>query len=150
MASYFGDYGAEKTLDYWLDTSETAATRPTSTIVKLHTGDPGADGTANEVSTGVWTNYSSQTMNNDGTTSPFWNKSVAEGGNRYRCDNNGALSFGTAAVTGGPATITHASVWDQAGNLLFYGALATSKPVSNGDPVVWASGDFDIKLKMAA
>lgn len=88
----------------------------TNAYVQLHTGDPGANGTAN-VSAGSTTrvivNHTAPTagaMAMTGTP-PSW--------------NNGGVS----------ETITHISVWDatSAGTVKYSGALTT--------PKAWASGD---------
>lgn len=94
----------------------TATTAPTATYVKLHTGDPGAAGTANA---------SANTTRSQATFA--------------------AASAGAIALTGtapswpswasGSETETHISVWDAStgGNFLFSVALTASKSITNGD-----------------
>lgn len=91
-----------------------AFTAPTSLYVKLHTGDPGASGTANP---------------SGNTTRVALTFSAASGG--------------TVALTGTPPswtmttseTLTHISVWDAStsGNFLWSVALSSSKTVTNSD-----------------
>lgn len=87
-----------------------------ATYVKLHTGDPGEDGTAN-----------------------------AAGNTTRQAVTFAAASAGSMAATGTPVaswtavstteTYTHVSIWDAsvAGNCLWTGALAASKAVTAGD-----------------
>lgn len=96
----------------WLFT--VAQTAPAGTFVKLHTGDPGAAGTAN-ASTVTTRSAATMAAAASGSisltgTAPQWAMTAAE-------------------------TITHISVWDAstAGNFLFSAALTASKSVSNGD-----------------
>lgn len=87
---------------------------PSSLFVKLHTGDPGASGTAN--------------------ASAVTTRSAATFGS--------AASGGVATMTNTPSwsmtgteTISHISLYDAstAGNFLWSVALTASKSVSNGD-----------------
>ena len=81
----------------------------------LHTGDPGEDGTANEVTGG---SYSRQTIT----------FAAASGGSM-------AMS-GTVSFTAMPAaTVSHVSLWDSSGTpkCLYVGALSASKAVGAGD-----------------
>jgi hypothetical protein len=135
------DYFEDRTLNYYLNTGATQPTAVTSTSVRLHTGDPGEAGTANLMGTGTWTNYAHETVNNDGATGTYW--SAASGG---QVSNTGIIDFGTATVSGGPATATHVSVADQAGNVLFKGALDASKNIDDGDPVTFPSGTLVLTL----
>lgn len=94
----------------WLDMLETA----TNAYVKLHTGDPGAAGTANA---------SAETTRKQIT----W--SAAASGSKSM---SGTLSWTSWAA--GTETISHISIWDNstAGNVLWSGQLS-SKTVNNGD-----------------
>lgn len=101
----------------WLDMlGATAFTAPTTTAVKLHTGDPGASGTsAASLETTrkalTWSAASSGSKSIT-TTLPQW-----------------------ASWSAGSETISHVSVWDSttAGNFLYSFALTASKSVTNGD-----------------
>lgn len=82
--------------------------------VQLHTGDPGAAGTANA---------SAETERKEVTfAAPSAGSSTAS-----------AVSW--ASWDAGDETISHCSVWDAAtdGNFIQSGALAASKDVENGD-----------------
>lgn len=91
----------------------TAFTAPTGTYVKLHTGDPGAAGTANA---------SAVTTRNAVT---------------FTASTTGSLALNTIGSFSATATetLTHISVWDAstAGNFLWSSALTASKAVNNGD-----------------
>jgi hypothetical protein len=97
----------------------TAFTAPAATYIKLHTGDPGAAGTANA---------SAVTTRQSATFS--------------------AASAGAIALSNSPSftmttteTISHISVWDAstAGNLLWTAALTTSKAVVNTDTLTFTT-----------
>lgn len=109
----YSNYAENKILDHMLGTASWTA--PTNVYFKLHTGDPGEDGTANASAE---------------TTRKVATFSVASGG-------SAALSAAVewASWTAGTETITHVSLWDDltAGNCLGSGALAASKLVANGD-----------------
>lgn len=101
----------------WLDMlAATAFTAPATTAVKLHTGDPGAAGTANASTetTRKALTWSAASAGSKAitTTLPQW-----------------------AAWSAGAQTITHISVWDStsAGNFLFSVVLTVSKTLANGD-----------------
>lgn len=57
----------------------------------------------------------------------------ATSGDGRRCTNNGALSFTQAALDWG--TITHVCIYDAltGGNLLYWGALSSSKTINQGE-----------------
>ena len=60
-----------------------------------------------------------------------------------------ALRYLEVRMQGRPAvTVTHIGVYDHvsAGNLLFHGALSSSKAVDAGDTFKIAIGDLDISL----
>jgi len=81
----------------------------------LHTGDPGEDGTSNEVTGG---DYARQTAT-------------------FSAASSGAIAMsGTVSFTGMPeATVSHVSLWDSSGTpkCLYKGALSASKAVASGD-----------------
>ena len=100
----------------WLTVlSGTTFTAPSTVYVKLHTGDPGPAGTANA---------SAETTR----------KALS-----WAAPSGGVINLSASASwvgwTAGSETLSHVSVWDasSAGNCLFTAALATSKPVANGD-----------------
>lgn len=100
---------ANSKLSIWRNTSYTGV----NVYCKLHTGDPGAAGTANA---------SAVTTRNAVT----WNAPSA---------GSMTLSALAAYSMTTTETITHISLWDAstAGNFLASAALSASKPVTNGD-----------------
>ena len=101
----------------WLDVFGNTAFSGISTVyVGLHTGDPGAAGTAN---------VSAETDRKAITWS-----GAASGGSKSM---SGTLSW--ASWDAGNNTISHVSLWDAstAGNFLWSGILSSQKAVSNGD-----------------
>ena len=103
----------------WLDvirTSGTSFTAVTSAWVRLHTGDPGASGTAN------------------GAAGDTTRKSVT-----HNAASSGSITInGTSGpwTNGGTSeTITHVSVWDasSAGNFLYSAALSSSQAWNSGN-----------------
>lgn len=94
----------------------------TNVYCKLHTGDPGASGTANASSV---------------TTRPVITWAAASAGSKAA---NGTLPS-WASWAGSNETITHISLWDasSAGNFLWSGALTAAKPVTSGDTLSLSS-----------
>lgn len=109
MTTGLASADAASKLNVWRGTSYTGV----SVFCKLHTGDPGAAGTANA---------SAVTTRNAVT----WNAPSA-----------GSMTL--SALSGynmtGSETITHLSLWDAstAGSFLGSAALSASKPVTSGD-----------------
>lgn len=112
-------------------TADAMGTRPTAWHVALHTADPTAAGTANEVSGSAYARVDASAL-----------LSHTAGA----VTNTGAVTFPTVTTTG--YTVTHASVWDAAtnGNCLFYGALSVSKALAVGDALVFATGELDLSM----
>jgi hypothetical protein len=92
----------------------TTYTAPTNVYLRVHTGDPGAAGTANA---------SAETDRKQLTF-------AAPSGNAIA-----ASQVSWTAWDAGSETISHFSIWDHAtaGNFLQSGAFGASKAVSNGD-----------------
>ncbi len=101
-------------------------------VISLHTASPGTN-RANEVGTGVWTNYARTTL---ARSTGGWSASADAAGSR-RTSNAAIADFGTAAVTGTAPVVTHLEVWDSAGTprRIAGKALTTPKTINNGDPV---------------
>jgi hypothetical protein len=91
-----------------------AFTAPTGLYVKLHTGDPGAAGTANASAV---------------TTRSTLTLAVASGGAVALTGTQPSWSMTTSE------TIAYISVWDNAsvGNFLWSAQLSVAKTVANGD-----------------
>lgn len=112
----------------WLLTTD-SATRPTAWYIGLHTADPTDAGTGTEVSGGSYAREAvSFTVTND------------------TASNSATVTFTAATANWG--TITHVGVWDasSSGNLLFHGAVTTSKTIETGDTFQISSGNLDITL----
>lgn len=109
---------ASATANAWLNVLRgTTYTGIANIYVKLHTGDPGAAGTAN--ASGV-TTRNALTLN---------------------AASAGSCTLGTLASYSmtGTETISHVSIWDNstAGNFIASGALSASKSVNNGDTLTF-------------
>lgn len=110
----------------------TAYTSPgTSIYVALFTSDPTDAGTGTEVS---GNNYSRVQVTawdapTDGATS-----------------NTNVITFPAASASWG--TVTHVGIFDAAtnGNLLFHGALSTSKAIDTSDVFTFPAGSLDVSL----
>lgn len=112
---------AVNTANAWLNTlrgtSAATFTAVTTLFVQLHTGDPGASGTANVSSV---------------TTRPALNFGAASGGSQSAIAT--LPSWATWAGTNGEV-VTHISVWgaSSAGTFYYSAALTASKTVNTGD-----------------
>lgn len=105
----------------------TSYTSPSTVYLALYTSDPGDDNSGTECS---GTGYARQ--------------SVAFSRSGATASNSAAVEFPTAGGAWG--TITHFGVLDAAtsGNLLYHGALTTSRAITSGDIFRVPSGDLDI------
>jgi hypothetical protein len=112
----------------WLLTNS-SATRPTAWYVALFTSDPTDAGSGTEVS---GTNYARQSVSFSVTNDT--------------ASNSATVTFPAAGSNWG--TITHVGVYDasSSGNLLFHGAVTTSKAIDTGDTFQITSGNLDITL----
>lgn len=123
------DYLENKLLDHSLGT--TAYTQPTNVYVGLHTGSPLDDNSgANEISGGSYARQSATFA-------------AASGGS---ASTSATITFPAATASWG--TISHISIYDAstAGNLLFHGAVTTSKTIESGDTFQISSGNLTISL----
>lgn len=122
------DYLENKLLDHTL--GNTAFTQPSALYVGLYTSSPGDDDSGTEVSGG---SYARQTAS----------FAAASGGS---CATDATITFPAATANWG--TITHVSVHDasSAGNLLFHGAVTSSKTIESGDTFQISSGNLTITL----
>lgn len=95
-------------------TGKTSWTMPTTLYVKLHTGDPGEDGTANAAA-------------NTSRQSAAW--ATASSGS---IATSATISWTNVSTT---ETYSHWTLWDNAtaGNCIWTGALSTSASVTAGD-----------------
>lgn len=115
-----------------IDSYFTAGTK----YISLHTGDPGAAGTANEVTTGMDANYARKAAT--------FVKSA--NGLLFQAKNNADVVF-NAAAAGASHTITYLSVFSAAsgGNCLARLQLSSPLPVSGSTVVSFALNDIVIK-----
>jgi hypothetical protein len=121
------DYTENLALE-WLLTGN-AATRPTAWYLGLFTTDPTDAGSGTEV---AGNGYSRQT--------------VAFTVTGDTAENSATVTFGPA--TGSWGTVTHVGIYDAAttGNLLFHGALTTSKAIATDDSLQVTAGNLTITL----
>ena len=122
---------AEKLLLDWLMTSGTA-TRPTAWYVALYTAAPSDSGGGTEL---TGNGYSRQSVAFDAATSP--------GGTTA---NSGDVTF--TASGGDWGTVTHIGIHDadSGGNLLWHGAMTTSKTIADGDTLQFSTGNIDLTI----
>ena len=106
------NYAELKILDH--TTGQASWTAPSTVYVKLHTGDPGEDGTSNAA-----TNTTRQAVSWNAASSGSISTSVT-------------ITWTNVSTT---ETYTHWTLWDNAsaGNCLWIGALNASAAVSAGD-----------------
>lgn len=112
----------------WLLTSS-SATRPSAWYLGLFTSATSDAGGGTEVSGG---SYARQ--------------SVAFTVSTSTASNSATITFPTASASWG--TITHVAVFDAStsGNMLFHGAVTTSKTIDSGDTFQVTSGNLTITL----
>jgi len=125
----FSDYLENELLDHALGTA--AYTAPSAVYVALATASfSDANTTSNEVSTSG-TAYARQSA----TFAAASSGSAA---------TSATITFPTATANWG--TITHFGIYDAstAGNLLYHGALTTSKVINNGDTFEIQSGNLTV------
>lgn len=97
--------------------------------IRLHTGDPGAAGTANRVTAG-----GGAYANGVAVAAAGW--SAASGGD---VSNVAAIDFG-AAAGGNPGTVTHATAFR--GNVFVGSRTVPSTTVNQGDSVQLNAGTY--------
>lgn len=121
-----------------------SAPTTTTLYVGLFTAAPSDTGGGTEVSGGSYARASvaSSLANWAGTQSA--GSTVASSGTGGSTSNNGSITFATPGATWG--TVTHFGIFDAAsgGNLLFHGALTTSKTINSGDTVTFPAGSLSV------
>ena len=108
----------------------TSYTSPTTVYAALFTSDPTDAGSGTEVSGGSYAR-----------------KAIAFGApSNGVSTNSGSVEFDQA--TGNWGTITHFALFDAAtsGNMLFHGALTTSKTIETGDVFKFATSSVSVTL----
>jgi len=123
------DYLELKLLDHTL--GNTAYAQPTN-YVGLYTGDGGLEA-----------NSPSAELSGSGYARQAASFAAASGGS---CSTDATITF--PAATGNWGTITHVAVLDAAtsGNVLFWGAVTSSKTIETGDTFQISSGNLTITL----
>lgn len=124
------DYLENKVLDHFLGTASTTA--PTNVYVALFTTDPTDADSGTEVSTSG-TAYARQ----------LTTFSSASSGST---SNSASIEYNAATANYG--TVTHFGIYDAStgGNLLFHGALTSSKTIETGDVFKIAIGNLTITV----
>jgi len=126
-----------------------AYTKPSRLYISLHTADPTDAGTASTELTG--NGYARADAG--APADAAWTLASAPGGDGRQVTNVAQISFptptGNWSSSGGGTTVTHFGIWDAAtgGNLLFSGALGTSRAVVNGDgPPTFQASSILVRL----
>ena len=121
------DYLEDAILNHWLRPGNPTSA-PTSIELALFTVLPGEDGTGGTEVSGF--DYARQSL----TFAAPSAGAVA---------TSGAVTFPTA--NGGDwGTIVGAGIYDNSGNLLYFGALGSSKLVEDGDTISFAAGAITV------
>ena len=108
----------------------TTYTSPATVYAALFTSDPTDAGSGTEVTGGSYTR-----------------KAITFGApSNGVSTNSAAVEFDAATANWG--TITHFGIYDasSSGNLLYHGALTTSKAIDSGDVFKFASGNISVTL----
>ena len=126
------DYLENKVLDHIF--GKASYTAPSNLYVALCTEAPTDASTGSTIVEANYTGYARK------QTSPSDWDAAASG----LTDNANAIAF--AACTGGSSDVTHFALVDAAadGNVIFWGALASSLAVSAGITPEFAAGDLDV------
>jgi len=103
-----------------------AYTSPTQILVGLFTASPGAGGGGSEVAGGGYAR----------TTATFASPSNGV------LTNNASITFPQATAAWG--TIVAFALFDNSGNMLWYGNLTASKTINTGDQLTFASGGLSV------
>lgn len=122
--------------------------RQDSYWVALFTTATSDDGSGTEVSTGNWTNYSRVEVDASAASSIF-NAAASEAGGGQRSDTDNEIDFGTATISGSDVEVTHVALMtaSSGGNMLFHGALGSSRTIFNGAPVKFEANDLGFALR---
>jgi hypothetical protein len=141
--SAMSDYLENKLIDHLFRT--TTFTRPSPIYVALFTAAPSDSGGGTECSGGSYAR-ASVTPGDTAFEATQGGTSGNSSGTGGATQNAGAITFATPTASWG--TVTHFGIFDalSGGNLLFWGALGTSKTINSGDTVSFAAGALDITL----
>lgn len=136
--SQASDYLEDALLDHVL--RNTAYTSPTAVYVGLFTEGDSAGQNTDLLEEGTLTNE----ISGNGYARKAATFSAASGGS---ITTSGNITFDPASG-GNWGTITHIAILDaaSAGNVLFYGALTTSKTIEDGDTFQITAGNLTVTL----
>jgi hypothetical protein len=131
------NYTENLALDYLL--TNASVTRPTAWYLALFTNTSG--NAATNLEAGTLTDEVSTSGTAYGRKTIAFNDAVTG-----TCSSDGTVTFDTATASWG--TITHVAVMTAAtaGQVLFYGAVTTSKTIDNGDTFQVTDGNLTISL----
>lgn len=121
------NYVETKVMDALFNNASPAAIQLAARHIKLHTGDPGEDGTSNAA----------------GETTRQSITSAATSNGVFTSTND--LTWTNVSTS---ETYSHVSLWDDAtaGNCLWTGALTAPKAVNAGDTFTIATGSLTVTL----
>jgi len=124
----FTTYGENLLINWAFNTD--SVTRPTAWFVALHTADPTETGAVAEMVVGTDADYVRQAVTM-GTSTTGSSASTTQ------------VVF-TPAVAAGTYAVTHVSIWtaSTAGSCIMYGVLATSRSISNANPLTFEIGEI--------
>lgn len=102
---------------------------PTNVYCSLHTGDPGRDGSQNEVSTAAWPAYKRMDMADGGAIASGFDAAGS------RSTKNAKQILFPVNDAAADVLVSYWALWDATtgGNCLAYGQLQTSRNVQPGD-----------------
>lgn len=137
----FSQYFATQVLN-WVKGSP-FPTALSNVYVSLHTGDPGAAGTSNDVTATIKGSATRTTV----SSAAFTAVASASGGG-FEVTNTGVVQITTSAVNTTTQTVTHFGIWDAStsGNFLASGALTTPVGVQLGDTVQFNIGAMAVRV----
>lgn len=131
------DYLENKVLDHILNSPGSAYTAPTTLYLGLFTNDSG----------NAATNLEAGTLTDEVSGGAYAREAVTFGAaSSGTCSTDATVTFTTATANWG--TITHIAVMDAStsGNVLFWGAVTTSKTIETGDTFQVSSGNLTVSL----
>lgn len=131
------NYLEDKVLDHVLNSPGSSYTAPSTLYLGLFTNTSGS----------AATNLEAGTLTDEISGNSYARKSVtfgsASGGS---CSTDATVTFD--AATGNWGTVTHLAVLDAStsGNVLFWGALTTSKLIESGDTMQFVANNITVSL----
>jgi hypothetical protein len=141
--SAMSDYLENKLIDHIF--RNRSFTVPSGLYVALFTAAPSDSGGGTEVSGGSYARVQVGPSDSAWESTQGSTAAAASSGTGGATQNGSVITFPTPSGNWG--TITHFGIFDASsgGNLLFHGALTTSKTVNNGDPAPqFNAGAIDI------